>query len=323
MKRVVLAAMFVVMASATSARAASFDVQFDPDGAGGASSLLVSQFDWAVGNSVIISNPTNPLSFTVLYQANLSVIVTSDEDDVDPSNGTFGKFYTAVAGFEVLVDTVNSTSSNTVFLFDPASSPNFFNVYADAESGNNLTGLGFAADAGSTLILSGSAIGTGFSSNFNVTAGADTDNNGSPDRNLDQFGGNNYPGVYSVLGTGATALQIKLNYWDPLYFLNMVDGQMLSFTNTSQVDPYNQANPSNTFSADGVADGGACGVPCVGVVNGGYLLDGDPNSDRIVAQTDGNSSFAVVPEPASLLLLGAGILGVAALQRRRMAAVKQ
>jgi hypothetical protein len=298
-RRVITTLIAVALMCAAPAMASASQITFDTNGALAGGQIQITAFDPVPGNAIALgANATSAVGdiFGLRYQSNLGVTTLNGAPNY--LNGSNGFFYKFVAGFDEQV--IGNSGGPNPFLqfgFSPTGS-NFFRMYASAALASDLTGLGFTTGA---QILTGHVLGTGFTSSFNVLATAPVP--------LDQSGVNNYPGVNTITGSGASSILVQIDSFDPAFFPDLVNGASFLVTNTSQVDPYSQTDPSNAFSSNGIANGDQPGVPSVGPVNGF-----GPNT---MFQADANIAINVVPEPMSLLLLGAGFLGLAGLGRMR------
>jgi hypothetical protein len=308
--RTVLSAVAALGISLASAAHADV-ILFNPNGGvGGPGNLQVATFDEKVDNALSVGAVTaigaTPIGvtsapFATNYQATMVALVGAGGQTLAAPGTTIGGVttnqITVIAHFfeTATVNSANSITLNT----NTSQAGSFIEIYSNpTPTANDLAGTGFRDG---NLILKGvAAPGVAGAGSFSNTPGVT--------QPFDQFNTNNYPGITSVVGSGATKLTFTVTDFATNYFLTPLTSFAIQF-NTSNVVPFGQADPSAAFygspdtggTLDGsgrpvVGPGTAPNVPAaVGSVNG----QSGPN---VQFQSDGNSSFvAAIPEPSSIL----------------------
>ena len=332
---------FTKLAAATAFALAATTAQaglFDPDGGGSLPAINVGTFDWgptsflALNGQQAITNfigsggacPAGSCSFEILSQAKL-IGTLSPSGSVNTPTGLGTTFeITMVARFTETVTFANAALGLATFQASPGG---FLEMYFDAPAdSNDLTGFGFNDGR---LILTGDLA--------NTPTGLFLVTNPTPVP-LDQHGADDYPGQATVSGIGSNDnFLIGITGQDSTFFIDSLAAFGLQFANVSIGLPYISVDPADCFN--GTAFGGAIGstntstcdnnhvlgpyavqfgpgvIPNVGPINGLFF----PGFTDFVAQTDFNSPVKfTAPEPGSLLLLGMGLVGMAAGLRRKL-----
>ena len=303
---------------------------FDPTGSG-STATQITTLDWVPGNTLAINgNPSGTGLATGdivqdLFQANLGVALNGNVTLY--TNGGGGTFFTVVAGFSEVVTSTTFTAGVTAgatFNDTATVQPSFFRICLQSAAGNDLTGGGFACTDANAIL-------TGTLSNI-VSANQSIDFS-NPNSNLDNFtsDGENWSGQQTVSSSGAANIQVLVTSVNAAYFPDLFPGATIvtSLSNTSLITPFDQADPSYCFSSNGTTSSTSGTSTCnngsfqafgtLGTVNGlPALANNGVAGPNFIFQADANTTVTrVVPEPATLALLGLGLAMVSVLTRSR------
>jgi len=237
---------------------------------------------------------TTGATFQLDYQATVPALIGTNGLDFTPPGLASTYQLTVVGSFTEVVTSLGGSGTVATLAVAPTQSANsFFELYYNPTVvANNLAGTGFNVG---TLVMSG----TPATNSPNVGVYSITTSGGSPVIvPFDQFS-NNYVGISTVEGNGASMLSVNINYINPAFVGTPISQIMF---NSSIVTPFNEVSPSALFvGAPGTAPPTV--VPNIGTING-------VNGTDFQFQADSNFSFqTTIPEPASVILASLGLLG--------------
>ncbi len=316
MKKLILASLLASATFAAQATTIAFDPTGNAGGTGGA--INITTFDWSPGNALAIgalSNPNPNASTQTVAQAQLGVFKNADTNQSYlPPTGQF-TFQTSFYEFSSGIG-----GTTTQFTLDP-SKPSVFSMYYNPTAvASEISGAGYSAG---TLIYSGtltSVLGQFVDfSRLNPT--------GFPPVLLDGLNSDNQNGVRTHVGNGNNTLVAQTTFIDKNFFLTNIDVMtvIMSLFDASALNtPFLQTNPSDQvvgktpFYSTTASGQRINGLICNGVeaVGGTSELGAAGQTCDFHFQADASSSFNI-PEPATLGLLGFGLLGAGVFRRRR------
>ena len=284
----VVAAALLICAAKDTAEADT--IVWDTDGSGNASTVNLSGWLFASGNSLFQGVVPFTLgdTFQLSFHAQLTSVLNQAGSQVNPTGlnapgpvGSVAPYEITVVGSvtEVITAATAAPGQATFQLSVGQSQNSFVEIYFDGnQNANPLLGTGYNDG---TLILQGVPIAviTG-DVRADISTFSFANPQPSPAPNFDSFGIDDYSGITSLTGSGTTKVFVEISYIDPTFFVapgGADTGRQLQFgdivtLNLSQAAPFDNVDPSQKFvsaSNNGPGDGPPpTTIPAIGSTNG-------------------------------------------------------
>jgi hypothetical protein len=281
---------------------------FDPDAAGPSSKIgNVNTFQFGAGNSLFKGAIpfTQSATFQLLFHAQLNSLVNNAGVQIIPAGLNSSYEITLVGSVTETVTNVNTDAPPRVaFRMTGTQATNsFIEIYFDAgQNANPLQGTGYNDG---TLILRGTP------NPPSSDGGTFTLTNPQPATSpaFDSFATNDYPGITSVTGIGATKMEIVVTAVDSGFFVSPAQGDagrevhigdILSL-DFSQAVPFDKIDPSKKFAAvanTGTSSGPTpAATPRIGTNNG--TIGPDIQLQTLLAGSIRAGSSSPTPTPTA------------------------
>jgi len=324
-KRALRASLLALAATAASllgsAQSANAQTQFNFSPSGTGVGLPTTGLQFAAGSALVLNtsggNPAIPLTdgetFTLLYQTHLVGLIGQSNAAFNTAIGT-GQ----VTEVAILTEVAHVSGTTATFTLAPTG-PQQVSIYANPTAVfNDAAGTGFVTTPANGFatgreIATLTPQGAGYQSAFTTFSGLQTFNQTNPAQGTAAG-----TATTAINGGGFTQFNNTVVQTNPLFFnpptgippgVNSTIGSSLNSVFNTGVAPSLQfTNPISlaTFAA------------LVGQPSGTNGITGPDLELRVDGFTQG---FAAVPEPASMTLMGLGVVGALAVVRRTRARV--
>lgn len=298
-----------LLGSVQSAMADAFT--FNPTGGASTPTYTINGLGFGAGNALAVN--AIPLTVGSTFQVYFQTHLTSLTGPTAPAsvpglNSSYQITEVATLTEQVASITTGPTGTTANFTLIPGANDRISIYYNPAVVFNDAAGTGFTAGLQIAQLSPSNFTGSSF---LDKTAGG-----GAGTVMFNQTGAGNGLGAQSHVGSGSTGINNGVTSYNPAFFQPPTGNPTLtsSIFNSNLAAPFDAVSPSVLFTNPITS----VSFPAnIGAVNG----QSGPDFQLQVSGFTQSFSAAPVPEPASVTLMGLGVIGALVVVRRQRAKV--
>ena len=294
-----------ILGSSQSASAQTFN--FSPTGTG--TGVSTTGLVFAPSSALVLNEDgtsaiplVNGASFTLLYQTNLTGLVDPTTSNIITAPLGGGQ----VTEVAILHETATVVGNTATFSLTPGATQDIKIYQNNVMTLNAAAGTGYTTGTVIANLLPNDTTPTSSFANYGATTTFNQNGAGF------QAGS----GTLAVTGNGGFTFNTAVMTLNPAYFNPPTGTPALTGSSiTGSLQPYFTSNAPASLFTDPLTS--ATFVPNIGAVNGAT----GPNFEIAVSGFQEHFSSTAVPEPASVTLMGLGVIGALVVVRRTRARV--